>query len=257
MHRFTRILATLLTLLIAGHAAAQPATQPADSGVVRGRVTVKGASLFQKPDLTRVVVFLASSPALDAKPAPSNPAIIAQRNKTFTPNFVVVRLGTTVEFPNWDDFDHNVFSRSAAAPAFDLSRYPKGQSKSRVFEKLGVVQIFCNIHPDMRAIVYVTPNDCFTRADKDGNFEIDRIPPGNYEIVAWQERCEEIRQPISVAADHPLELNLSLSESRDRVLSEDRRGGYGWVERGLGVKREQLDLPVVTEVHTAPPQSRP
>lgn len=56
-----------------------------------------------------------------------------------------------MEFPNWDNFRHNVFSKSKAAPPFDLERYPYGESKSYQFTKLGVVQIFCNIHPNMRA----------------------------------------------------------------------------------------------------------
>jgi plastocyanin len=234
-----------------------PTTHPGNS-IVRGQVTIKGGGLFSRPDRSRVVVFIQSTDQFDKDFGPTGRATVAQQNKAFVPNFVIVPRGTDVEFPNLDHFDHNVFSRSAAAPAFDLDRYPYGMSKTRTFDKLGVVQVFCNVHPDMRAVIYVVPNRFFARADKEGNFAIGGLPAGTYQIVAWQERCDEQRQIITVSPDRPAEITFSLAESREKILSssEDRHESYG-VERGLGVKREQLNLPVVTEVHPAPPTSRP
>ena len=233
-------------------ASSSAATQP-ESANVRGAVQLKGNWDLQKPDLTKVVVFLDSNPALDATPTDLPFATVAQKHKAFVPNFTVVQRGTTVEFPNWDDFDHNVFSRSKAAPAFDLDRYPKGQSKARVFEKVGVVQVFCNIHPQMRAMIYVTPNRYFARANSEGEFEISGIPAGQYEIVAWHERCGEQRQAIELMSAEPLEVSFTLQENRQQVIANDnprKDKAYG-IERGLGVKREKLDLPVVEESHPA------
>lgn len=242
-------------------------TQPAAGlTTLRGHVSTSAGGLdIQRPDVGRVVVYLASDSRLDAAPAQGDGdahVCVAQKNKAFVPNFVVVPRGTVVEFPNWDDFDHNVFSRSKAAPAFDLDRYPRGMSKSRRFDKLGVVQVFCNIHPQMRAVIYVTPNRYFARPDADGNFEIAGVPAGRYEVVAWNERCPEQRQAVEVRPDGPpAEVALTLSESRDRALNSSdarpRGSSYGGVERGLGIKRERLNLPVVTESHPAPPGSKP
>jgi plastocyanin len=236
---------------------AAPATRAIGRGFVRGRVTIGGLHLVS-PDLSRIVVFLASSPALDA--GPTTRASVSQHNKAFSPNFVVVPRATEVEFPNWDTFDHNVFSRSAAAPAFDLDRYPYGESKTRIFDKLGVVQVFCNIHPQMRAVIYVTPNAFFTRADREGHFEIGNIPAGKFELIAWQERCDEQHQAIEVRESaEPLDVSLTLKESRERALNNSdvrSQPAYG-VERGLGVKRERLNLPVVTDSHRAPNDSKP
>ena len=208
------------------------------------------------------MVYLGSEDAkLMDRPGPATRPAVAQYKKAFTPNFLVISRNTEVEFPNWDHFDHNVFSRSAAAPAFDLERYPYGQSKTRTFDKLGVVQIFCNIHPQMRAIIYVTPNNYFARADADGSYQISGVPAGTYQLFAWQERCDEQHQPITISADqadHPAAIDFSLMQSHDRAVaaSDNAHGSYG-VERGLGVKREQLDLPVVTDVHAAPADSHP
>src|SRR5438477_5885862 len=148
-------------------ASAAPSTQPAGFSL-RGRLSVSAGWDPAKPDLSRAVVYLASDPQLDQSPPPERPAIVSQKDKAFVPTFLAVSRNTVIEFPNFDHYDHNVFSRSKAAPAFDLDRYPYGQSKSRTFEKTGVVQVFCNVHPQMRAIIFVTPNPYFARADKEG-----------------------------------------------------------------------------------------
>ncbi len=257
---FTAALAGVLVVVsILRAATEQPATQPTDRSTteprgasVRGRILISSVLASQKPDLSRVVVFLGADPALDATPPREHPSV-SQHNKAFSPNFLVISVGTEVEFPNWDHFDHNVFSRSKAAPAFDLDRYGYGLAKSRVFDKVGVVQVFCNVHPQMRSIIYVTPNRYFTRADGDGRFELRDVPAGDYELFAWQDRCGQQQQAVKVGADGVSDITFMLDESRNSILANNppqQREGYG-VARGLGVKREQLDLPVVHEVHPA------
>jgi plastocyanin len=229
-----------------------PSTAPSVQ-TIRGTVDFDGLLSFQKPNLSRVVVYLSSSPALDAVPVPDAPYTVAQQNRAFVPNFLVVPKGAQVEFPNWDHFDHNVFSRSAAAPAFDLDRYPYGYSKTKHFDKVGVVQLFCNIHPNMRAIILVTPNTFFTRVDASGRFELTGIPPGDYELVAWNDRTGEQRQSVEVEANATVDVAMHLHENREAVMQNDppnHVSGYG-VERGLGVKREHLGLPVVQDAHPA------
>ena len=160
---------------------AVPATRPA-AGFIRGRISAGVDWDLQKPDLTRAVLYLAADPSLDALAGPLPKAIMGQKDKTFVPSFIVAPVGTLVEFPNWDHISHNVFSRSKAAPAFDLDRYPFGYSKSRIFDKVGVVQVFCNIHQQMRAMIVVTPNPFFVRPDAEGRFEFKGVPLGRPRI---------------------------------------------------------------------------
>jgi hypothetical protein len=239
-------------------ATTQPSSRPA--GVtVRGHIAFSAGLDLQKPDPSRTVIYLSSDPSLDAFAGPPPHAVMAQRNKAFTPSFLVVPCNTEVEFPNWDHFYHNVFSRSAAAPAFDLERYPYGWAKTRTFTKVGVVQLFCNIHPDMHAVIFVTPNAFFTRADADGRFELANVPPGNHELVVWQERCQEQRRRIDVDPNATLELSFTLDQSRSSIMANDaprRDSSYG-VERGLNLKRDHLDLPVVPDAHPAVSKDQP
>lgn len=258
---------SLSLLLVACLAAIQaPATQPAPAQQpattqptfdLEGNVSIESGWTLQPPDMKRVVVYLDSDARLSALSPPPEGAAVAQIHKTFVPNFLAVQRGTSVEFPNYDDFDHNVFSLSKAAPAFDLDRYPKGKSKTRIFDKVGIVQIFCNIHPKMHAIIVVTPNAFFARPDDKGHFVLHGVPRGSFKMVAWQERCPQQQVDVSVGAveqSHPI--RIVLHENRRSVVASEAppdSRGYG-VERGLGVKREHLDAPVVKEVHDAPPE---
>jgi plastocyanin len=236
---------------VAGEPTTEPATQPTFS--IRGTVKIEADLVLQKPDLTRVVVYLDSDKVLDQVPHAMLHPAVAQENKSFVPNFLVIPKGTEVEFPNWDHFSHNVFSRSAAAPPFDLDRYPYGQSKSRRFDHDGIVQVFCNIHPFMKAIIFIAPNGFATRADTAGQFELSGIPQGQYQLCIWSERCDQVREPVTVGPDSP-DVTVTMRESRSSILANDpprRPQSYG-VARGLGVKREVLNLPVVRDSHPAP-----
>ena len=94
------------------------------------------------------------------QPVPMEPATEAshptytllQKNRMFTPHVLVVPLGASVSFPNADPFFHNVFSLYNGK-RFDLGLYEKGTNRQVVFSREGVSYIFCNIHPEMSAVV--------------------------------------------------------------------------------------------------------
>ena len=62
--------------------------------------------------------------SLDAAAKPSAPvrAVIDQVNQMFTPDLLVIPVGSTVEFPNSDKTRHEVYSFSPAHP-FQLPLY--------------------------------------------------------------------------------------------------------------------------------------
>ena len=137
---------------------------------------------------------------------------IAQRDEHFVPHVLPVVQGSTVEFPNEDDFYHNVFSLSAAAgpKGFDLGRYPKGRSRSITFTRPGTVEVFCHIHTDMSAIVLVLSNPFFASPDNDHHFVIDDVPEGDYTIVGWHERIKPIMRRIHVTAGQTTPANFNI-----------------------------------------------
>lgn len=112
-------------------------------------------------------------------------AELDQKNKVFIPYLLVVVQGTTVEFHNSDNLQHNVFG--VGAEEFNLGTYGLGASKGTVFDRLGEVDILCNVHPEMAAYILVVQNPYFARPDSAGKFVIANVPPGEYVLKAWYE----------------------------------------------------------------------
>lgn len=157
-------------------------------------------------ELENVVVFVRRS--RPEAPAPSH-AEIRQLNEEFAPHLVAVTVGSTVEFPNDDLVFHNVFSLSSAA-TFDLGRYPQRTSKTRTFNKPGIVKVFCHLHSHMSAIVRVFDHSYFALPGQGGQFKIDGLEPGRHEVVAWHERVGEAKTTLVVAAGETTEAAFSL-----------------------------------------------
>jgi len=98
---------------------------------------------------------------------------------------------------------------------FDLGQYPKGDAKSKRFPTVGVVDVFCNIHPQMAATILVLPNRRFTRARPDGGFRIDDLPPGRWMVYAYSRRAAEpVSAPVEVTVGGVAEVALALDETR-------------------------------------------
>lgn len=115
---------------------------------------------------------------------------LMQKDKTFSPHLLVVPVGSTVSFPNADPFFHNVFSLFDGR-RFDLGLYEAGRTRNVVFSREGVSYIFCNIHPEMSAVVIALSTPLFAIADAEGRFRIKAVPAGDYELHVWVEGNRE------------------------------------------------------------------
>lgn len=111
---------------------------------------------------------------------------LLQKNRTFIPHLQVIPVGTVVQFPNADPFFHNVFSLFDGK-RFDLGLYEAGSSKSVTFSREGVSYIFCNIHPEMSAVVVALSTPLYAIADTDDSFVLHGIPAGDYNMHLWIE----------------------------------------------------------------------
>jgi hypothetical protein len=116
-------------------------------------------------------------------------AVLAQKNKAFEPHMLVVTRGSSVEFPNHDPWFHNVFSLFDGK-RFDLGLYEAGSSRTVRFDREGISFIFCNIHPEMSAVVVVLGTPYFAKTNKNGEFAIGGVPPGSYMLHVWNENAQ-------------------------------------------------------------------
>ncbi|HUS64609.1 MAG TPA: hypothetical protein VMZ28_08715 [Kofleriaceae bacterium] len=112
--------------------------------------------------------------------------VIEQRGRVFAPHVMAVPVGSTISFPNFDPFFHNVFSLSASA-AFDLGLYPSGATREVTFRKEGIVRLGCNLHSSMAGYVIVVSAPHYAVTGADGAFAFRRLAPGTYRMQAWGE----------------------------------------------------------------------
>jgi plastocyanin len=163
---------------------------------VSGKVEVLEKGNVKRAVVRDVLVYLEGVRAEIPASMRERRVSVASRNKTFEPHVEVVPLGGSVSFPNHDDIMHNVFSLSKGNK-FDLGLYKSGARKDFAFANPGLVRVYCNIHPQMSALLQVMENPFFAWTTPDGGFIIDGVPPGNYQLKAWHEEGETT-QPLSV-----------------------------------------------------------
>ena len=203
-----------------------PAAAQTPLGLIRGRVDIRRASPaierrpnvndlgmhagHDTPDVRRAVVYLESAPSLAFPEVEPQRATMDQRNETFVPHVLAITVGTTVDFPNSDNTYHNVFSLRGPRP-FDLGRYAAGRSKSVHFDRPGIVRVFCEIHSHMSAFILVFNHRYFAVTATDGRYQIGRVPPGRYTLVAWNDGAIRESRPIVIPEDGgPIEADFLL-----------------------------------------------
>ena len=116
--------------------------------------------------------------------------VVEQRNKQFSPRLLAVPPGSSVAFPNFDDFYHNVFSTSTTQQ-FDLGMYKSGQSREMKFDKTGLVRLGCNVHAKMASYVFVIDAPHYVPVDGANPFNFRSLAPGKYKARVWSEHSIE------------------------------------------------------------------
>lgn len=135
-----------------------------------------------------VVVWLTSNSGRysPVAPAPTQHYTLAQKDKQFSPHILVVPTGSSVEFPNLDPFFHNVFSLYNGK-RFDLGLYEAHTQRSVRFDRDGISYIFCNIHPEMGAVILTLSTPYYAISSADGNIVLHNVTPGSYQLHVWAE----------------------------------------------------------------------
>lgn len=171
----------LLLFAVTSFACAQEVT-------VTASVALHGDARTSKAHGTgNVVVWLTPTEGtvIPASDQGSSPPRLVQKDKSFQPHVLVVRVGSLVEFPNRDPF-HNVFSLFEGK-RFDLGLYEAGSTRKVLFDKPGISYIFCNIHEEMSAVVIAVNTPYYSISDRRGQIVIPRVTPGRYVFRVWYE----------------------------------------------------------------------
>lgn len=174
---------------------------PAQTGGISGRVQqpdvpasyasrpsvgALGVAPHEPVDRRTAVVYLDTAPRQAFEVVPARRARMDQRREQFVPHVLAVTVGTVVDFPNNDLLFHNVMSL-APGNAFDLGRYPRGQSRSVRFDTPGIVPVICDIHTHMSAYVLVFSHPFFSVTDAQGRYTLANVPAGTHTVKVWSE----------------------------------------------------------------------
>jgi plastocyanin len=152
-----------------------------------------------KPVADAVVIAV---PETGAPPRTGKPTIevVDQIGKEFTPYVKVVRVGSSVSFPNKDNVRHHVYSFSPAK-TFELPLYKGTPAEPVQFDKPGVVRIGCNIHDWMIGYIYVVETPYAGKTGKHGVIELEGLPPGRYRVRVWHPWMDDAEQATETVVD--------------------------------------------------------
>jgi plastocyanin len=196
-------------------------TSAADAGLVSGVIRTAVA-----PGARPATALVYAEPVDAAPPRRPGRFTLRQKNKTFQPSVLAIPSGSTVEFPNDDAIFHNVFSLSGPQP-FDLGLYRGGASRSRTFTSPAAYRVFCNIHPQMTALIVVVPTPFVTLADAAGRYTLD-LPPGRYRLTALSDRGAAVTADITSMAGAVTAPELQLDESRFISVAHKNKHGHDY-----------------------------
>jgi len=152
---------------------------PAFAGSIKGTVHLGKAA-----EAEGTIVYIESVPehAFTASPTVAR---LSQKGALFSPAVLPIVRGSQVDMSNDDWVSHNAFSRSAVK-TFDLGLYAQDARRMVTFDNVGVVPVFCAIHPRMTAVILVLQNPFFARPAPDGRFSLDDVPPGTYQLKVYR-----------------------------------------------------------------------
>lgn len=189
------------------------------SAGVQGHVTFQ-PKRGQAPDPAETLIWLQPI-QVDRLPKVSPSTLqVVTKSKTLQPHVLIVPIGSVVKFPNDDYVTHNIFSVSPNNN-FDLGLYRRGTGKSNKFTSAGVVNVYCNVHPQMSAVLQVVDSPYYTQADAKGEFSLDKVVPGKYRLVAWNELGGSARSDIEVDSAGRVKgtVELLLDSRSEKTLS--------------------------------------
>lgn len=207
---------TLVCLFLSFYAHSEVATlakgtisEKVSTGSIYGKLVVAEINKSDDSDLPSPHHTVIYFTGFESSVPSAAPMIVDQKDKNFDPVVFPIVKGQVVTFLNRDVAVHNVFSMSQAKQ-FDLGEVSNGGSSKVTFDKTGIVDLYCNIHPKMVGTILVLPNDRFARPESNGTYEITNIMAGTYNVFAWHRRASPQKKSITIKAGERLEVNWDI-----------------------------------------------
>lgn len=175
---------------------AEAACVQANSKPVIPPIVVTG----EKGALANVVVYVKSGLGGYRFDVPASPAVLTQKGCMYEPRVLAVMARQTLEIRNEDPTIHNVHPMPRENRGWNKSEPVGDPPIEESFTKPELaIPIACNIHPWMRAYLFVFAHPYFAVTSTTGAFELKNLPPGTYTIEAWHERFGMLDVSVTIA----------------------------------------------------------
>ena len=121
---------------------------------------------------------------------PSEPAVLDQKGCIYTPHVFGMVAGQDLLIKNSDATLHNIHSMPKVNKEFNFAMPKVVKEKKSTFSQSepDPFYIKCDVHPWMKSWVLVSDHPYFAVTDENGNFSIEGIPSGTYDVVCSQEK---------------------------------------------------------------------
>jgi plastocyanin len=130
---------------------------------------------------------------------PEAGVVLDQQRCRFVPHVLGIQTGQPFTVFNSDPTTHNVHPAPRLNQEWNQSQAPDGPPIEKKFTRAEVlIPVKCNQHPWMKAYVGVLAHPFFAVSTRDGSFRIDRLPPGDYTVVAWHEVFGEQTAKVTI-----------------------------------------------------------
>ena len=179
--------------------------------VLAGPVAIQVLGLDGRPVAGAVVTI---TPPGTAAPTPRGSYVVAQRDIQFAPRLLIVPVGATVTFPNFDKVRHHVYSFSKPK-RFELKLFGREDSRSITFDQPGAVALGCNIHDAMNGVIYVTASPYTAITGADGRVRLD--------VGSTRAATASVWHPSIRRADNTLSLPVAIGPNGLSMTLQLRR----------------------------------
>ncbi|MCG3156950.1 MAG: hypothetical protein DKINENOH_03575 [bacterium] len=111
--------------------------------------------------------------------------------------------------PGWQGVVTQDIFEDQATSVFNFASPTAGAVAADTLRQPGLLEIRSEIGYDwMRACVLVLPHRFFTISNEKGEFSLERVPAGQYDLVLWHERLGVKRQLVEVVRGKKTELAI-------------------------------------------------
>jgi plastocyanin len=146
--------------------------------------------------------------------APGETAVLQQKNCMYEPHVVALMTGQPFEVQNNDPTMHNVHPMPKHNRQWSNSQPSGSAALHETFTHVEfAMPVLCNVHPWMRALVFVFDHPYYAVTPREGNFELKNLPPGTYTIEAWHETLGVQDQTVTLGPRESKRIVLAFKSS--------------------------------------------